>query len=236
VYTGFGRSRRHINRAGDKLRDWWSGPLAPYDPELDGWIGDALAYRGEFQEPLRRSVMGLRSMVKSERAPVIVAQRLKRFPQILNKLARYPNMDLTRMQDIGGCRAVLPDMASVHGVRRRVERRWDVQEVYDYVSNPKADGYRGIHVVVMRQDRLIEVQLRTIEHHGWATAVEEWAQRTGFDLKEGHGPEDLRTFLERAAYAIDRTSRGEEMTAEFDTEFSQLRQAARRHLPEVPWL
>lgn len=34
----------------------------------------------------------------------IVAQRIKRLPTILDKLRRYPNMNLDRMQDIGGIR------------------------------------------------------------------------------------------------------------------------------------
>lgn len=37
----------------------------------------------------------------------IVAQRLKRLPSIVSKLERLPGIRLSRMQDIGGCRAIV---------------------------------------------------------------------------------------------------------------------------------
>ena len=45
-----------------------------------------------------------------------VAQRLKRMPTILSKLERQPTMDITRMQDIGGCRAVVQSVKAVNEV------------------------------------------------------------------------------------------------------------------------
>lgn len=38
---------------------------------------------------------------------IIVAQRLKRLHSITQKLIRFPNMSLTSMQDIGGCRIIV---------------------------------------------------------------------------------------------------------------------------------
>lgn len=42
----------------------------------------------------------------SERLPVHVSQRLKRVPTIMNKLLSEPTLPLSRMHDIGGCRAI----------------------------------------------------------------------------------------------------------------------------------
>jgi putative GTP pyrophosphokinase len=67
--------------------------------------------------------MGLRSAVPTEGAEVVVSERLKRQPRIVVKLARLPNVELTRTQDIGGCRAILDDVATVDAVRRRLERQ-----------------------------------------------------------------------------------------------------------------
>ena len=41
--------------------------------------------------------------VRAQRHDVIIAQRLKRRPTILNKLQREPGMNLSRMHDIAGC-------------------------------------------------------------------------------------------------------------------------------------
>ncbi len=43
----------------------------------------------------------------------LISQRLKRFPAIFVKLRRFKHMKLSQMQDIGGCRAVLPSVRMV---------------------------------------------------------------------------------------------------------------------------
>ena len=103
-----------------------------------------------------------------------VAQRLKRTPSILAKLRRFPSMKLSRMQDIGGARAVLPGIAEVDDLRRRYmqgNRRSAHTFVAekDYIRRPKASGYRGIHLTYRYGSRenpdynglQIEIQLRT---------------------------------------------------------------------------
>jgi len=98
--------------------------------------------------PLAKTVMGLRSFVKSEvpelqtpGAKLPVGQRLKREPQIISKLERYRKMNMSRMQDIGGCRAILPGGADqVAGVLARIENRWDVIDVHDYAAKPQPTG------------------------------------------------------------------------------------------------
>jgi ppGpp synthetase/RelA/SpoT-type nucleotidyltranferase len=93
-------------------------------------------------------------------------------PTILEKLVRQPTMDITRMQDIGGCQAVLPSLEVVDAVADRIGRHWQIYRVHDYVAEPKESGYRARHVVVERDERLVEIQLRTPEQQEWAEAVE----------------------------------------------------------------
>ena len=50
-------------------------------------------------------------------------------PTILAKLGRQPTMDITRMQDIGGCRAVLPTEAEVQAVLKEIGGHWKVESV-----------------------------------------------------------------------------------------------------------
>lgn len=224
AYTSWGASRSRVDKAGRVLRDYWTTPRL-LDPEVEEAFEVAWLYRNEFQVPLTKVVMGLRSFVKTEGAPVVVAQRLKRMPTILEKLARHPAMQLSRMQDIGGCRAILPPggYTYIDRLRARIHRRsWNVVEEYDYVSAPKASGYRGVHVVVLRDNRLIEIQLRTDQQHRWAETVERLGSRTGFDLKDGRGPAELLQYLERAAYGVDVTERGLTLPAGFREEFAEL--------------
>ena len=55
-----------------------------------------------------------------------VAQRLKRWTTIIDKLGREPKMQVTQMQDIGGVRALLPSLPHVYSVSRRLRKTWTI--------------------------------------------------------------------------------------------------------------
>jgi ppGpp synthetase/RelA/SpoT-type nucleotidyltranferase len=116
----------------------------------------------------------------------------------------------------------------MRAVLRRIVRNWDVTRIYDYIVEPKTTGYRGIHVVVRRDARLIEIQLRTPGQHEWALAVERTESRLEIPgLKDGLGPPDLVRYFNRAAYAIALEERGSAPDIAFDREFDVLRQQVR---------
>lgn len=233
-------SNSQVNRAADVMREWrvarHSDADGPSIEQVLGAIDTIGEFRAQFAAPLTKVVMGLRSFVNTEGVDPAgrVAQRLKRMPTIVDKLEREPGMNLARMHDIGGCRGILPDELAVYRVVRRIKSRpkhlWGIVREYDYIKAPKASGYRGIHLVVRRDGRLIEIQLRTPSQHRWALNVEtlDLAERLG--LKEGRGPEPLQRLLQMSAYAMEATSKGETMSDEFDREFERLRRAASREL------
>lgn len=122
---------------------------------------------------------------------IIIARRLKRLPTIIDKLER-PSLDgattnaikLTRMQDIGGCRAIVKDISQLNALRARLKSSRSVHIIShesDYLI-PKSSGYGGVHLVYSCFDKSgaennwrktkIEVQLRTNLQHAWATSLE----------------------------------------------------------------
>jgi hypothetical protein len=217
-----GPSRTKVDKAGRLLRDWWRAPSggeeeAQFDEdELTDAFGVIVEYRSGFQDPLKKVTVGLRQFVERESSEVTVGQRLKRNPQILNKLGRFGSMRLTQMEDIAGCRAILPGGApEIAGVLRRIRRNWEVLRIEDYAASPKATGYRALHVIVRRDDHPVEIQLRTPGQHEWAEAVERWAARTRFPLKDGGGPSDLLSYLDLVAWGISVNEQGEEPDAAF---------------------
>lgn len=202
-------SRKQIKKAAKNLRQWWLDPRAPVTDQVARDWGTVRDFRASCQRPLDKVTIQLRRFVQYEVDDVVVAQRLKRMPTILNKLAREPTMDITRMQDIGGCRAVLQSSRDVNAVLARIGQHWRVSRVYDYVSEPKPSGYRAVHAVVTRDDRLIEIQLRTPGQQQWAAAVERAGARLRSSVKDGEGPEPILEYFRLLGKAINLEERGE---------------------------
>jgi putative GTP pyrophosphokinase len=102
---------------------------------VEGW-------REMHAAPLRATSANLRHYVRPDSAKasanVSVTQRLKKFSTILDKLNRHPKMQLSRMEDIGGVRAILPSQDAADEVARRLRKNWTVHRYRDYVRDPKA--------------------------------------------------------------------------------------------------
>jgi hypothetical protein len=154
------------------------------------WTGGAKSTPG-----LSRGSQQTCATYAAEEAKPVVAQRLKKFPTIADKLLREPGMKLSRMADIGGVRAVLPDREAVDRVAARLRKNWTITRVRDYVDRPKDDGYRALHLINRNHGRLIEVQLRTPRQDTWANTVETFARTVAPGLKFGGGPEEVRAYF-----------------------------------------
>src|ERR1700740_2518737 len=102
-----------IDRAGKALVPWWEDFDAPTTPEIGEAYGIVENWRTCHALPLNVFQAVLRSRAKKIESGVLVAQRLKRFSSLMNKLVREPQMKLSQMQDLGGCRAILSNVAAV---------------------------------------------------------------------------------------------------------------------------
>jgi putative GTP pyrophosphokinase len=156
--------------------------------QVIGW------WRGEHVKPLSAVATNLFRYAAEEGDPVI-AQRLKRVPTIAGKLLREGGMQLSRMEDVGGVRAILPSQDAAYRIARSLKRNWTITRFRDYVANPKLDGYRALHLINRNRGRLIEIQLRTARQDEWANAVE-GATRRFPKLKFGGGPDLLQRFFQ----------------------------------------
>jgi ppGpp synthetase/RelA/SpoT-type nucleotidyltranferase len=197
-------SKSEVNRAGrlfaDHLRSAAAGKgrVSYQRAELEEAIQIIEWWRGEHAKPLSLVAANLRYYAIEEGKPV-VAQRLKKFPTLVGKLLREPSMKLSRMGDIGGVRAVLPDQDAAYRVAGRLRKNWTITRFRDYAAEPKNDGYRAVHLINRNHGRLIEVQLRTPSQDTWANAVEALARTVAPGLKFGGGPKELREYFVVAA-------------------------------------
>jgi len=209
-------SKTRVRKAGQRIRDD-TATKEDWDV-LDNWRRAHAYVLNTFQ-------MRLRSTRKRFEGNVQIAQRHKRLPTIVDKLAREPGMQLDRMHDIAGCRAILPDIGSLERFRnifldtRSKHRHINAEDDrYDYIAKPKASGYRGVHDVFETNlesesgsawnGLRVEVQFRTRVQHAWATAVETVDLLNGERAKFGQASPELQRFFAVASELMARTHEG----------------------------
>lgn len=177
-------------------------------------------WRSSHSYPLNVFSMTLRHKAAGVDPRALISQRIKRLPAIELKLRLNPGMEFARMQDIGGCRAVLRSVPMVYRLAALYDKS-DLRHVCrrktDYIANPRDSGYRGIHLIYQYKresgspwDGLqVEMQIRSQLQHAWATAVETVGTFLRQALKSSVGEEPwLRFFaLMGTAMALEeRTS------------------------------
>jgi putative GTP pyrophosphokinase len=224
-------SKNRVDRAGARLRGHQTGDQRLDWPVLTAELAVVEAFRAAHAGPLTRVAANLRYYIReASDGSFIVGQRLKRMVTILDKLERHPHMSLARMNDIGGCRAVLANQEDVDHVieRLRAQRRWELlPRVWDYVEHPKPDGYRAKHLVAIKDGMRIEVQLRTAPQHAWAELVERLDRRLGTRAKFGAADPQLAAALNAAAAVMVAFERGEVSLAATMRELQRVARATR---------
>ena len=110
-------SRSQVNDAGVTLVDSSASP-----PDQSRARTIVNNWRASHSFPLNALKLNLRNTVAGFGEAALVAQRLKRLSSIEAKLRRSHHMQLARMHDIGGCRAVLPSVEDVLTVVRKYDK------------------------------------------------------------------------------------------------------------------
>jgi hypothetical protein len=195
------------SRVNDAAREYMDPDTSPEDREI------ALAvinnWRSSHAFPLNTLQMNLRGKARQVDSDAIIAQRIKRLSSIELKLQLHPTMNLARVQDIGGCRAIVRTVAQVEELGRLYQSsnvKHSLARFDDYLHDapgPKDSGYRGVHFVfkyfsdkrTTYNGLQIEIQLRTRVQHAWATAVETVGTFVQQALKSSQGEEDWLRFF-----------------------------------------
>lgn len=201
-------SKRQINNAGKTI----TNPNASSE-EREEALKILNNWRAAHAYPLQIICDHLRKHNKNAN----VVQRLKRLESITGKIERFPNMQLYKMQDLGGCRVIVESISEVYKAIDQYKSsriRHKLKREYNYIQHPKDSGYRCYHMVYQyhsdkndtyNKNILIEIQFRTKLQHIWATAVEMMAISTKSNLKASQGNEDILRFftLVSSLFAIE---------------------------------
>lgn len=209
-----GGSKSRVNKAGDAIRKGIATDEDFY--VIDEWRAAHRSVLNTFQAILRNRTKGKK---------ITVAQRHKRKITIFDKLHRLPKMELSRMDDVAGCRLIFKNIAELNSFRGNFHKaKFDhklrnLPGKYDYIKTPKHTGYRGIHDVYEYNVRsevgkdlaglYLEIQYRTLVQHSWATAVEVIGFVTENQPKFQKGDD---RYMRAMAYASEILARAHEGT------------------------
>ncbi len=194
-------SRSKIIKSGKRIKNPESTPeqIEEATMVIDNW-------RAAHAFPLHVIYIHLRRMA-SGRRDIIVAERLKRLDSIIKKLEREPTMSLWTMQDLGGCRFIVPKLEEVYQYAEKYDssrKRHTFVGKTDYIAHPKPSGYRSLHMIyeyksdqteTYNKNMMIEIQYRTHLQHVWSTALETLGIFTKQNLKASQGDDYVKRFF-----------------------------------------
>lgn len=173
-------SKTQIDRLGDRLRE---GDITEADLRLLD------EYRRSFGEAYEFVV----GSIRSELALEPTGRPAKSTTSISEKLLRE-SIRLTQVQDIAGCRLVVPGIADQNEVVGFLTRLFENSTTVDRREQP-SHGYRAVHIVVRQENKLVEIQIRTSLQHVWAELSEKLSDVIDPAIKYGGGRQSLREIL-----------------------------------------
>ncbi|HAV5910240.1 TPA: bifunctional (p)ppGpp synthetase/guanosine-3',5'-bis(diphosphate) 3'-pyrophosphohydrolase [Acinetobacter baumannii] len=152
-----------------------------------------------------------------------ITGRAKHIYSIYRKM-KSKNLSFDQLYDIRALRVLVNSVPEcyhslgiVHQIWRHIPHQFD-----DYITNPKANGYRSLHTAVSAENKSLEVQIRTHEMHDEA----ELGVCSHFNYKEGskntdhsfnHRLHSLRAVLEHYQERNETTvHQNEDETEGFD--------------------
>ncbi len=208
-------SRADVDAAGEVL-------IAQHPPahELDHALQVINNWRTSHAYTLNTFQATLRYKAKQVYEQPLVAQRVKRLSSIHQKLQRFSWLKLSDMQDIGGCRAIVPRKWLVDklvSLYKKSGLKHKLDDEDDYIRKPKRSGYRGFHLIYRyNSDKIatynglkIEMQFRSSLQHAWACAVETVGTFTQQALKSSQGEKNWLRFFALMGTAMAMRERTE---------------------------
>tara|TARA_R100001086_G_scaffold206006_1_gene121813 strand:+ start:1302 stop:2432 length:1131 start_codon:yes stop_codon:yes gene_type:complete len=158
----------------------------------------ANSWRASHAFPMHRMRSELHGRMSALKIKGLTAARLKQMSSVRGKLRRISS-NLRQMQDLGGCRAILPSIDNASSLVNAIRNGFshELKREDSYMDEPRSSGYRSHHLVFAFcprnaeeepfRGRLIELQIRSRLQHCWATAVEAVGMYRNENMKAGLG-------------------------------------------------
>jgi putative GTP pyrophosphokinase len=141
-----------------------------------------------------------------------IKARIKTAESIVKKLKRYGKESTIQnmiefVNDIAGIRVICSFSSDIYRIAAMIEEQKDIKVITtkDYITYPKASGYRSYHMIVTvpvyLSDRIVdtkvEIQIRTVAQDFWASLEHKIHYKF-----EGEAPEHIRSELVECARMV----------------------------------
>ncbi|MCI9494490.1 RelA/SpoT domain-containing protein [Adlercreutzia mucosicola] len=213
-------SKKDVRRAGKAIID----PASSFQERREA---EAVVnfWRDCHRLPLQRLLEELNRTIGNSPS-FLIAGRIKKLDTIIDKMTRRQAIaNLAAMDDIAGCRIIVPNLAAQEKLCLQLsaiaecDNSWS--DRHNYIASPKESGYRGRHMLFRYHDEqhgyklTAELQVRTEYQHAWATAVEMYDAVANDRLKFGEGENRSNIFFQKVSALlrqieesgeVDRTS------------------------------
>ena len=167
-------SRSQVDKIGERLRRG----------EVDE---NSLTMLSVYQAEFNDAYSYVERLLTTKMYLTITGRPAKSTLSIIEKLRRIKSR-LSQIQDISGCRAIVPSLADQEEVIRQAIEWFPSVTVDDKRAEP-THGYRAVHLLVTHKGKCVEVQVRTRIQHFWATISEKLSDTYGQEIKYGVGNE-----------------------------------------------
>jgi putative GTP pyrophosphokinase len=199
-------SKSKIDRLGDRLR---KGNTTDDDLRLLD------EYRRSFTYAYDTVVGRIRQNLKIEPT----GRPAKSTTSISEKLRRE-SIRLTQVQDISGCRLIVPEIAAQEKLVASLVEIFSESTVIDRREKP-SHGYRAVHIIVWITQKAVEIQVRTALQQGWAELSEKLSDLIDPAIKYGGGEEDIKRILDMTSSQVDKLERLESSVLEMQSKLNK---------------
>ncbi|NOT62014.1 MAG: hypothetical protein HOP19_17510 [Acidobacteria bacterium] len=173
-------SKTQIDKLGERLKQ---------DQIEEADLRMLAEYRNSFTQAFETVV----SLIRERLALEPTGRPVKSTASITDKLRRE-SIRLSQIQDIAGCRIIVPDVVTQNEIVERITGLFEKVSVVDRRVQP-SHGYRAVHVIVGVENKLVEVQVRTRLQHLWAELSERFSDFDSTIKYGGGSPSDQKILL-----------------------------------------
>ena len=184
------------------------------DNEVDSWQEVLIVYNAALKQiQTKMEILNDEFQHVHQYNPIEhIKARIKTSESIVKKLKRYgyestiENM-VKYVNDIAGIRIICSFTSDIYRIADMIENQRDikVESVKDYITYPKASGYKSYHMIVTvpvyLSDRIVdtkvEIQIRTVAMDFWASLEHKIHYKF-----EGDAPEHIKNELIECARMV----------------------------------